>query len=116
MPILEHSRHEAFAQARARGVRQLDAYEDAGFASDRSHASRLARDEAVALRIAELRAERAAEADLNPRAMLATLIRIAKACEELGTPAALKEARLTVVEARRIGVEFTNERNCDRYD
>jgi len=53
----------------------------------------------------------AALADPTRRAILARLER-----EELGTPAALKEARLTVVEARRIGVEFTNERNCDRYD
>ena len=40
MPQLENLRHEAFAQARAKGARLDDAYEDAGFAPSNGHASR----------------------------------------------------------------------------
>jgi hypothetical protein len=114
MPILQNPRHEAFAKARAEGARLQDAYEDAGFAHDRGHASRLAGQPQVAERIAELRAERADAADANPHAMIASLMRIAKACEDLATPAGLKEARLTLLEMRRPGAELAQERYMDR--
>ncbi len=46
MPALPNPRHEVFAQACAPGGRIGEAYEDAGFAPDRAHAGRLARDTA----------------------------------------------------------------------
>jgi hypothetical protein len=42
MPVLENPRHEAFAQARARGALLNDAYESAGFVLLKGHPSRLA--------------------------------------------------------------------------
>lgn len=48
MPILQNRRHEAFAQARAKGALLKAAFEDAGFAPDASHASRLGREPGVA--------------------------------------------------------------------
>jgi hypothetical protein len=111
MPILQHPRHEKFAQARAKGVGLQDAYEDAGFAPDRSHASRLAREPGVAERIAELRAE---QEDFAPQTMIATLLRLAKASEDLKTPAGTKEARDTVLQARRLVLEIKSDRDADR--
>jgi phage terminase small subunit len=43
MPVLDNPRHEAFAQARAKGARLEQAYEEAGFAPGNGHASRLDR-------------------------------------------------------------------------
>jgi hypothetical protein len=113
MPILQNPRHEKFAQARAMGTRLLDAYEDAGFVPDRSHAGRLGRQPDVTERIAELRAS---QEDAAPRTMIATLLRLAKASEDLGTPAGVKEARATLLEARRLIVQVTNERHSDRFE
>jgi phage terminase small subunit len=57
MPALRDPRHEAFAQARAKGALLIDAYESAGFVRHRGHPSRLALKLDVAHRIAELRAD-----------------------------------------------------------
>jgi hypothetical protein len=74
IPVLENPRHGAFAQARARGAVLNDAYEDAGFAPDRSHASRLAGREDVAERIAELKAEQAGLDGASPHKAIAALL------------------------------------------
>jgi len=114
MPILQNHRHEAFAQARARGARLDDAYEDAGFAPGRGHACRLAHTPEVAERIAELRADQARLADAGAQAVIISLLRIAKASEDLGTPAGVKEARLTLLEARRMTGELASWRARER--
>ena len=56
MPTLQNPQHEAFAQARSRTVSLEDAFENAGYSPDRSHACRLAKRDDVSARIAELRA------------------------------------------------------------
>ena len=48
MPALRDPRHEAFAQARAKGALLIDAYESAGFVRHRGHPSRLALKREVA--------------------------------------------------------------------
>ena len=65
MQPLPNFRYEAFAQARAKGARLEDAYEDAGFTPDRANASRLAARPEIADRIAELRAEYAASTTVS---------------------------------------------------
>jgi multidrug efflux pump subunit AcrA (membrane-fusion protein) len=111
MPVLQNPRHEKFAQARAKGARLQDAYEDAGFAPDRAHASRMANEVGVAERIAELRA---AQVDTTPETMIATLMRLAKASEDLATTAGLREARAALLEARRLAFEVSDGRSWDR--
>ncbi|HEY5071223.1 MAG TPA: terminase small subunit [Caulobacteraceae bacterium] len=115
MPILQDSRHEAFAQARARGARLEDAYEDAGYTPGNAHASRLATTRAIAERIAEIKAARAEEETVNPASVIAALIRMAKAGEELKTAAAIKEARLTILEAWNVQLETERARVNDRF-
>ncbi|MDQ2762008.1 MAG: hypothetical protein M3Y22_00420 [Pseudomonadota bacterium] len=110
MPVLPDLRHEAFAQARAKGALLEDAYEDAGFAPGHGHASRLAGQRPVAERIAELRAERSDLIEANPQAVVAALLRIAKSSEALTSPAGIKEARLTLLEAPRLAAAISNER------
>jgi hypothetical protein len=116
MPILQNARHEAFAQARAAGARLDDAYEDAGFAYGRGHSSRLAATPEVAERIAELRAARAAETDASEQAVIAALLRIAKAGEDMTTPAALREVRLTLIEAQKLYSQQAQARAFERIE
>ena len=84
MPTLDNPRYEFFAQARAKGARLDDAYEDAGFVLNKGHSSRLARRPEVATRIAELRGQRNEADDISPQKVIATLLRMAKAGEASG--------------------------------
>ena len=87
MPTLQDPRHEAFAQARAKGALLIDAYESAGFVRHRGHPSRLALKDEVADRIAELRASQTEAEDVSPGGLLASLRRIIKAGENSENPA-----------------------------
>jgi hypothetical protein len=114
MPALNDFRHEAFAQACANGARFMDAYQDAGFSPDGSHASRLARRDDVAGRIAELRGARAAAEDSDPQTIIDALMRMARDSEALKTPAGVKEARLNMLEVHRLRAAVWENRNSDR--
>jgi hypothetical protein len=102
MPTLQNPRHEAFAQARAKGARLDDAYEDAGFVLCKGHSSRLARRPEVADRIAELRKMRNEAEDISPQRVIAGLLRMAKAGEASENAALMKEARLALLDAARL--------------
>lgn len=114
MPILQNPRHEAFAQARAKGALLKDAFEDAGFAPDASHASRLGREPTVAERIAELRAEQSDLEGAGPHALIGALLRAAKAAEADLSPGSLRELRLTLLEVDRLRQNLTERRNDER--
>lgn len=62
MPVLSNARHEAFAQARAKGMSQDEAYINAGFKKNDSNAARLNGNERIQERIAELLAKSAVKA------------------------------------------------------
>ncbi|MGH7016185.1 MAG: hypothetical protein ACRED8_03760 [Caulobacteraceae bacterium] len=113
MPELQNPKHEAFAKARSRGVRLQDAYEEAGYAPDRSHAARLASRPEIAERIAELRHDRL---QADPITIIGTLMRIAGELMRQGTVPAYKEARAALVEARRINAEMAADFDRDRQD
>jgi hypothetical protein len=114
MPILQHPRHEAFAQARAKGARLDDAYEDAGFAPGNGHASRLALRPEVAERIGELRADCSELTESNTQAVIGALLRISKAGEALASPGGIKEARETLMQAWRLSNDLAHNREMER--
>jgi hypothetical protein len=114
MPILQNARHEVFAQSRAKGARLEDAYEDAGFIPGNGHAGKLAQRPDVFERIAELRVEQAHLGDASPGAVIAALLRVAKASENLATPAGVKEARLTLLEVSRLSEALAAARRIER--
>ncbi len=116
MPALNNPRSESFARLVAAGATLYDAYEDAGFIPGNRHAARLARRQEVALRIAELREEAGSLVAANGPAVVAGLLRIVKAGEELKTPAAMKEARAALVEAWKVCLETSRLRELDRDD
>jgi hypothetical protein len=116
MPLLPNPRHEAFAQARAKGARLEDAYEDAGFAPGHGHASRLALQEPVAERVAELRGQHAVFEESRTQAVIAALLRVAKASEKVESALEIKELRLTLLEINRLRKELDIDRAIDRVD
>lgn len=81
MPVLPNPRHEAFAQALAKGMSQDAAYAEAGFKPSRHHASRLATKGNVANRVAELQSKAAEKAEWSAAERLAALKRISDANE-----------------------------------
>jgi hypothetical protein len=114
MPELANARHEAYAQARARGARNEDAYEDAGFAPGHDHAGRLDARTDVAQRIAELRTQQTEIAESATHAVIAALLRVAKAGEAATTPAAIKEVRLTFLAINQLRVAMDLDRDKAR--
>jgi hypothetical protein len=86
MPALANSRHEAFAQALARGLSASAAYGEAGFRPHRANAATLARKKHISVRVAEIQAEQlaihhqaTAEAAANAKVTLESLIAEAEA-------------------------------------
>jgi len=114
MPILQDPRHEAFAQARARGALLIDAYESAGFVRHRGHPSRLALKDEVAERIAELRVLQTDIEDVSPLGLLASLRRIIKAGESSENPTLVNAARLAIVDASRLQAELASHHAHER--
>ena len=116
MPILANPRHEAFAQARAKGALLEDAYEAAGFVPGHGHASRLALKPEMAERIAEIRAEATDLSDTTGRGLLAALLRVARASEALDTAAGVREARLTLLEIQKLRDHVERQDQSTRDD
>jgi len=65
-------------------------------------------------RVAELRAQQADANDANAQAVIAELIRMAKAGEALKTPAGVKEARINLLEAHRLADTLAKTRRGER--
>jgi hypothetical protein len=116
MPALENTRHEAFAQAVARGARVDQAYEDAGFAAGNDHGARLRTRPEVAERIGELRAGQAHLADASTEAVIAALLRLTKVAETAKSPGAIREARLALLDVYRLREDLEVDRECERAD
>lgn len=62
---LKNARHERFAQELAKGRAAVDAYAAAGYAANRSHASRLVADGNVSARVEELKARAAVKVEVT---------------------------------------------------
>jgi hypothetical protein len=104
MPALPNARHEAFAQAHARGLSAAAAYVEAGYKANRHNAAALAREKHIRTRVNELQEEQlaihqqaTAEAAANAKVTLESLIAEAeaaraKAMEEKGGAAAAVSA------------------------
>lgn len=55
MPVLKNARHEAFAQALAKGMTATDAYSAAGYKGDRTAASRLSTNVNISRRVDQIK-------------------------------------------------------------
>lgn len=76
MPALSNTRHEAFAQALAKGMKRDDAYEAAGYKPHRQAAHRLLTNVDVRKRVSELQGGVAEKAEWTAADRLKTLAEI----------------------------------------
>jgi hypothetical protein len=114
MPPLENPRHEAFCNFIVKGYGKEDAYEEAGFTPGFDHANRLYQRNDILKRIAELRTEQTDISGATPRAVIAELLRLAKANEALEGGGALREARQCLTEALSLANALKTQRNAER--
>lgn len=77
MPALSNTRHEAFAQALAKGMTRDEAYETAGYAPNRQNAYRLITNDDVRTRVEELQGRAAEKAEWTAADRLKMLAEIA---------------------------------------
>lgn len=63
MPVLKNARHEAYAQARAKGKTVDEAYIEAGFKANRGNAARLNANESIRKRVEEITSRVAEKAE-----------------------------------------------------
>lgn len=73
MPVLKNARHEAFAQALAKGMTATDAYAEAGYKGDRTAASRLSTNVNVSQRVSEIKNRVAEKAEWTAADRLSAL-------------------------------------------
>lgn len=73
MPVLKNARHESVAQALAQGKTALEAYTDAGFKPNRSHASRLVAKGNIRKRVDEIKSRVAEKAEWTAADRLSAL-------------------------------------------
>jgi len=76
MPVLKNTRHEAFAQALAKGQTSDEAYRTAGFKANRGNATRLKANESIAERVAEIQGKSADRAEIDIARVLKELVRL----------------------------------------
>lgn len=107
MPALKNSKHERFAQALARGLSQVDAYEAAGYRRNRGAASRLAEDVSICKRLAELQSRVAARVEITAADLLQELEEARQLARELGQPAAMVSA--SAARAKILGIGTTTK-------
>lgn len=90
MSVLTNPKHEAFAQALAKGRTQIEAYAAAGYKPNDGHAARLAGNGRIKGRVAEIQAKVAARAVVTVHSLVEELEEArALALEEKQTAAAV---------------------------
>jgi hypothetical protein len=93
MPAIKNPKHELFAQALAKGMSQVDAYEAAGYEPDMPNAQRLTRNDKVQTRVRELQGRAAARAEISVVYLTEKVLSLAKAAEDIPqSPAAIQAA------------------------
>jgi len=123
MPVLASPKHEAFAQALARGSSAAAAYVEAGYKENRHNAATLARKQHILTRVGELQEEQlvihqqaTAEAAANAQVTLESLIAEAeaaraKAMEEKGGAAAAVSALIAKAKLAGMWCEKVDQHN-----
>lgn len=102
MPALTNPKHERFAQERAKGTGQFEAYRLVGYAGDEAHASRLEARADVRGRIAELQERAAIRTELTAASITERLLSIADKAEQTNAAPGLGVARQALMDAAKL--------------
>lgn len=100
MPALKNRKHELFAQAKARGLTNQEAYSEAGY--EGHNASRVSGYEEVKARQEELEADIAVLQQAELPAVTRQLLALAGAAGKLNSAAGLAVARAALMDAARL--------------
>jgi hypothetical protein len=114
MPQLPNVRHERFARFRSQGLLLEDAYERAGYVPDRGHASRLAARKDVRERIFEFCLDHTDVLTAERPRVIEALVNLANDAGRTRPPEAVREARLSLMDAARLQSQLSEARNRDR--
>lgn len=95
MPPLQNPRHEAFAQALAKGKTRAEAYVEVGYKPSEPHASRLASNGKVVARVTELLGRAAERALVTIESIARQLDEDRQLARELGQAAAAVNATMS---------------------
>jgi phage terminase small subunit len=112
MPVLKNPKHELFAQALAKGMSQVDAYESAGYEPDMPNACRLTRNDKVKARVRELQNRVAARTEETVEGLTAELRELAEKANQ--TLYALGAPGMQVVRAAIMDIAKLNGLIIDR--
>ncbi|TPM37041.1 hypothetical protein [Mesorhizobium sp. B2-3-2] len=110
MPVLDNQRHEAFAQALAKGKSADEAYAEAGYKPDRGNASRLTANDNIAARVAELQGMAADRVVLTREWIIAKLVENATNTQESNPSASNKALELL---GKEIGMFIDRSENVN---
>jgi hypothetical protein len=102
MPVLKNPRHEAFAQALAKGHTSDEAYKTAGFKANRGNASTLKAKQNISDRVAELQGRAAAKTVVTIEDIARQLDEDRQFAREVGSAAASVAA--TMGKAKVLGL------------
>jgi phage terminase small subunit len=102
MPPLENPRHERFAQELAKGKTQEEAHESAGYKPDRGNAARLANDDSIVQRVAQIQERGAIRAEITVATLTERLMRIADQGEHFGSESGLQVSRASLMDAAKL--------------
>lgn len=102
MPVLDNPKHERFAQERAKGVNQSDAYIAAGYKPCDANACRLTGNDKVQARIVELQARAAARTEITVASITDRLLAIAAKGEGQSDAPMLSVARASLMDAAKL--------------
>jgi phage terminase small subunit len=113
MAVLKNTRHEAFAQALARGANQTEAYVLAGYdggSAATPNAARLITNDKVKARVAELKVRAANRTEISVASITERLLSIADKGEaKAENPAMLAVARASLMDAAKLNGLVTDK-------
>jgi hypothetical protein len=125
---LKNARHEKYAQELAKGSSQVDAYAAAGFAPNRTCASRLQTNANIRARVEELKSKAAERTIVTVEGITERLLNIAKKGEgatdapllSVGRAALMDAAKLNglIIDRSKVGFDFSDlsDEDCDALE
>ena len=115
MPILPDPRQEKFAELYAQGKMAVEAYVQAGYKPNASHACRMRDKRHVTRRIEELMSEGAAVAAVTLQSLIADAARLQNSAEKAGMFAAAITALIAKAKLAGFWVERSDNNNVHYY-
>ncbi len=113
MPVLDNARHEAFAQALAKGMSADAAYQEAGYKANRGNATTLKANQSVKDRVAEIQGKAAIRTEITIDRISDMLLEDRELARSLGQAGAAVSASEKLGKLHGLFVERTENVNIN---